>query len=233
MRIKVAESLAFCGRQVEAAATLRISLAADPASVDANYLLGCVQIMLGDQAGSLASLSRAPDIAADPNMSVDLAVAQFYNGLLTREQIEHRAETEFNPPNFATLLFALVDHPDARQRDPEWVLKILAEREPLLGTARWPKAIRLVAHIRREDWNSAVGVLEDSFQRPVLPLMTPVCYEFTAALVYARLERPTEARQSFQRGAVEWTELVRDQAEAWERSDAMRWRRAAEAALER
>jgi len=231
MRVKVAESLAFSGRQVEAAATLRISLAADPASVDANYLLGCVQSLLGDPAGSLASLSRAPEIAADANMSVDLAVAQYYNGLLPREQIERRAETEFVPPNFGTLLFALVDHPDARQRDPEWVLKILAEREPLLGPSRWPKAIRLVAHIRREDWNSAVGVLEDSFQRPYLPLMTPVCYEFAAALVYAHLDRRTEARQSFQRGTTEWTELVRDQAEAWERSDAMRWRRAAEAVL--
>src|SRR6185436_3714639 len=90
IRIKVAESLTFDGRLAEAATTLRICLAADPANVEANYLLGCTQSLLGDLAGSLASLSRAPEIAADVNMSIDLAVAQYLTGLLTREQIERR-----------------------------------------------------------------------------------------------------------------------------------------------
>ncbi len=231
MRVKVAESLFWLGRMVDAQAAVRACLAAEPASVDSNYLLGCVQCNLGDFVGSLASLSRVPEIAADANMSVDLAMAQFYNGLIGRAEIERRAESEFNPLNFATLLFALLDHPAPAQRDPAWVQRILAERAPLLGKERWIRAVELLACIRLEDWEGALAVLESNFQRPFLPLMTPVCYAFLDALVHARLGRSVEAQQAYQRAMNEWNELTRDQAESWERSDAMRWRREAEAVL--
>ena len=233
IRQKLAESLCWLGRMVDSQAALRTCLATDPTNVDSNYLLGCVQFNLGDQVGSLASLSRVPEIAADANMSVDLAVAQYFNGMLGRVEIERRAEAEFPFNNFATLLFALLDHPIPAQRDPTWVLRALGERASTYGPSRWARAIELVARIRLEDWEGAASILESNFQRPYLPLMTPVCYTFLEALVYAHLERKVEAQQAYQRAMNEWNALTRDQTESWERSDAMRWRREAEGALEK
>ena len=64
-------------------------------------------------------------------------------------------------------------------------------------------------------------------------LVTPMSYEFMRALIYAHLGRPDEARQAHRRGMLAWDDWTRDQPSAWEHSDAMRWRRAAEAVLAR
>jgi hypothetical protein len=62
-------------------------------------------------------------------------------------------------------------------------------------------------------------------------LLTPVSYEFLRALIYAKLGRQVEARQAYDRGMLAWEETTRDHPDAWAKSDAMRWRREAEAAL--
>ncbi len=230
-RVKVAESLLWLGRLPDALATLRVCTAADPLNAEANDLLGVTQNLLGDYSGALASLSRTPEIASDPNMGPDLLIAQYFNGVLTREQFERHVETEFAPIILGTYLYALVDNPDPKQRDPEFVLRILTTQAALLADFRWPGTVEIVARMRLEDWAGALEVFESRFKPQFLMLVTPLSYEFMRALIYAHLGRENEARQAHRRGILEWDDWTRDQTAAWEHSDAMRWRRAAEAAL--
>jgi serine/threonine-protein kinase len=83
-RFAVAQLQAVLGHPTQAAATLRAVLAADPTHPDANDLAGTIQWTLGDHAGALASFSRSPEIARDPFLLPDLAVARFYTGTIRR-----------------------------------------------------------------------------------------------------------------------------------------------------
>lgn len=210
---------------------MRACLAGGPSNAEANDLMGLVQALLGDYAGGLASLSRAPDIVADPSTLADLRVAQFYNGVLTREELARHMENEALPIPLAGYLYALVDHPDPKQRDPELVLRTLAERASSLTDFRWPATVEIVARVRLEDWSGALEVFEDRFKPQYLMLLTPMSYEFLRSLIYSRLGRDVEARQSYKRGMLAWDEQTADHPAAWEHSDAMHWRRKAEAAL--
>jgi hypothetical protein len=61
--------------------------------------------------------------------------------------------------------------------------------------------------------------------------MTPVCYDFMRSLILSHLGRDVESRAYYERAMVEWEKLTGGNPAAWERSDAMRWRREAEAVL--
>jgi tetratricopeptide (TPR) repeat protein len=232
-RFSVAESLYFLGRLPESLATLRACIAADPSNVEAVDLLGVVQLLLGDSAGALATLSRCPGIQADPGSLADLRVARFSQGVLSREEFERFLDNEFDATVLSTNLIALLEHPDPKQRDPQFVLRALAERAQALGTPRWRTALEILAHVRLEEWGEALALLEGPFQVPSRMLVTPMTYDFVAAVIYARLGREGEARQCLKRGMSAWDEQTRFDPEAWNRSDAARWRREAEAALAR
>jgi serine/threonine-protein kinase len=229
-RSRMAESQYSSGHVTDALATLRNCIAVDPANADADDLMGVCQMLLGDNAGALASLSRSPQIATDPLMTPDLHMAQFYNGVLTREQFERHIDNSLSSPSLGIYLYALLDHPDPAQRDPKFVLQSIADHASMLGDSRWPKTAEIVARVRLQDWSGALAVLEGPFTPPFLVLMTPTCYDFLAALVYARAGRPEQAGQAYKRGLLAWDELIGDDA-GWQRSDATRWRREAEAAL--
>ncbi len=151
--------------------------------------------------------------------------------MITRAEFERHAETEFAPVLLGQYLYALVDHPDPTQRDPEFVLRRLTTEAALLADFRWPGTVEIVARMRLEDWAGALEAFENRFRPQFLMLVTPLSYEFMRALIYAHLGRENEARQAYRRGTLAWDDWTRDQAAAWEHSDAMRWRRAAEAAL--
>ena len=232
-RVKVADSQQSLGRLTDTVTTLRSVLEKDPANAEANYNLGLVQVLLGDFQGGLASFSRAPRIATDPNWHSDLQAAQFYNGMLAREAFEQFASEEMAPNNLVTYLFALVDHPDPKQRDPEFVLRMLEQRSAQLIGLNWPDVIAAIAHVRLEDWASAQAAIDGRFKLPFFMILTPMSYEFLRSLIFSHLDRRDEARDSYARGMVAWTEQTSADPAAWERSDAMRWRRAAEAVLEK
>ncbi|HVS19837.1 MAG TPA: hypothetical protein VMT18_14625 [Planctomycetota bacterium] len=61
--------------------------------------------------------------------------------------------------------------------------------------------------------------------------MTPNALEFLRALVQTELWNSAAAEESYARGMTGWRRHTAGSVEAWERSDVMRWRRAAEAAL--
>jgi hypothetical protein len=200
-------------------------------NVDATDILGLVQMMLGDLDGALATLTRFPEILAEPTAAFDVRIAQYLSGSLSREEIHGLVESEGFPVGVAGYLYALLDHPDPKQRDPEFVLKFLGERGPSYSGDRWPATLQIVARVRLEDWAGALAVFENEFKPQQLMLLTPMSYEFLRALIYAKLGRQVEARQAYDRGTLAWNETTRDRPERWAKSDAMRWRREAEAAL--
>lgn len=230
-RVKVADSQYKLGLLTEALATLRVCLAADPTNAEASDLQGLTQVLLGDYPGALASLSRAPGIRDDPGTLADLHAAEFYNGVIGPDEVKRLLDGETLPIAMAAYLFALVDHPDPKQRDPEYVVRALEERAGLLVSLRWPATVEILARMRLEDWSGALAVFEGRFKPQLLMLVTPMTYEFWRTLIYARLGRGVEAEQAYKRGMLAWDEQTADHPELWARSDAMRWRTAAEAAL--
>jgi tetratricopeptide (TPR) repeat protein len=230
-RVKVGETLYFLGRLTDALALLRACIETDATSVEANDLLGLVQIQLGDYVGGLASFSRAPELKNDPGSLGDLYMAQFLNGVLSREQFARLIESEVTPAVLATYCLALVEHPDPKQRDPQLALRTIEERAPLIGTSRFRYVVEAIARVRLEDWPGALAAIEHRYRRPYIVLLTPMAYDFLRSVIYSHLERAEEARACYERGMVAWEEQTTDEPGAWEHSDAMRWRREAEAAL--
>jgi serine/threonine-protein kinase len=230
-RVKVADSLLSLGRLPEALAIARVCTAAEPENAEANVIQGDAQILLGDYAGGLASLSRAPEIASDPNMSPDFVVAQFYGGVVSREELERRAASESNSTALGGFLYALVDHPDPKQRDPEFALRTIQDNAVVIAQFRWPATVEIVARIRLEDWAGALEIFEGRFKPQFLMLLTPMSYDFVRSLIYSRLGRDVEARQAYKRGMLAWEDATLDYPTVWDRSDAHRWRTEAEAVL--
>jgi serine/threonine-protein kinase len=230
-RVKLAESLFNVGRAVEARELLRDCCAADPSNLQAFDDLGLCETILGNHERALAALSRKPELENDNLMRPDLLVARWNNGALARSEIERRAQIESLLIPLATYLYALLDHPDPTQRDPKFVLTLLAERAHSIPAVRWKHMIEMVARVRLGDWPGALAVYEGAFQPPYLLVVTPACYDFIAALIYAKNGRATEAAQSYKRAMTVFEDQTRDAPAEWERSDAMRWRREAEAAM--
>ena len=77
----------------------------------------------------------------------------------------------------------------------------------------------------------AVEFFERSFDPAATVFSSPMTFDFIRALAYARVGREDDARHWYRLGMVHWERETADHPEAWERSDAMRWRREAEAAL--
>ncbi|MCY3002530.1 MAG: serine/threonine-protein kinase, partial [Planctomycetota bacterium] len=231
-RVAVAESQHALGYLLEARANLRICLAMDPSHTDANYQLGLTQLLLGDFAGALASFERSPVIEATPNMRSDVFCARYYNGLMSKESIERLCNDELAMNNVLTYLFALVDHPDPAQRDPQFVLRALAERGKVEGFIRWIAVVESMARLRLEDWEGALAALQRiHHERMGIVVMTPPSRDFMLSILYSRLGRTAEAKDSHERGMLLWTRLTGDEPAAWERSDMARWRRESESLL--
>ncbi|MFN0243204.1 MAG: protein kinase domain-containing protein, partial [Planctomycetota bacterium] len=230
-RVDLAESLAMLGRLTDAQASLQTCVAADPSDAGANYLLGTVQIQLGDYAGALASLTRSSEIESDPYMHSMLELARFYTGIVTRDAFEARLPGETSHSNLGVYLRALVDHPDPGQRDPALVLRVLEERASELVDARWRFAVEALARVRLEDWAGALSAIERRNHRSNVLVLTPMARDFLHALILGRLDRVAEARICYERGMAGWDDQTAGKPGAWEHSDAMRWRREAEAVL--
>ncbi|MFN0008235.1 MAG: protein kinase domain-containing protein [Planctomycetota bacterium] len=230
-RQKVADSQYYLGRWTDSAASLRAILAADPDNWEARSTLGGVLRFLGDHKGAQACFEQAPHPDNSLYWVPEHRAAQFFNGVLSREEFTRHADSESNLEFLPVYLFALVDHPDPAQRDPEFVLRAIEERREAIDPSRWHAVIEAVARIRFSDWGGALPALENRKKPPGIILLTPMAYEFMRSLVYSHLDRGSEALACYQRGMVEWEEATRDDLAAWERSDAMRWRREAEAVL--
>jgi len=230
-RQKLADSQYYLGRWTDSAANLRAILAVNPDDWEANATLGGVLRFLGDYPGSLAHFERVPPPAGIGFWKADHDAVRYFNGVLSREEFTRRADSEADLQNLVTYLHALVDHPDPEQRDPEFVLRALEQRRTVISNARWPAVVETVARIRLSDWPGALAAMEGRYVSPRAMIMTPMAYEYMRSLVYSHVDHDGEALACYQRGMAEWEEATRDDPAAWERSDAMRWRREAEAVL--
>jgi len=229
-RLSMGDTLYFVGRMPEAESTYRACLAEHPNTPEALWTLGLVRLGLGDHAEYRECMERVFAIDPRPFWRPDLDVARFYTGELSREEIARFLRAEAVPESFATYAYALLDHPEPGERDPELVLRLVAERRAQLppGMA-W--MLEAVACIRMADWPGAVAALEGHHEPGAFLFYTPAALTFQRALAYARLGREGEAREAYGRGMAQWTELTTANTAAWERSDLMRWRREAEQAL--
>ena len=96
---------------------------------------------------------------------------------------------------------------------------------------RWRYVVEAIARLEVGDPAGALAAIEHRYQLPWIMVMTPMAYDFLRSVIYSELERDVEARACYERGMAQWQEETVNEPEAWERSDAMRWRRRAEAAL--
>ena len=61
--------------------------------------------------------------------------------------------------------------------------------------------------------------------------MTPNAFDFLRSLIYSNLGSTEAASECYSRAMAEWNVVTAGNPDAWEKSDVMRWRREAEAAL--
>jgi hypothetical protein len=103
---------------------------------------------------------------------------------------------------------------------------------PLMASrSRLIIAPKIRCSARDEDWQGALDVMQGHYQPPAVLLVTPMAFDFLRSLIYSKLDRDGEARECYVRGMAAWNEQTGGNPQAWERSDVMRWRREAEAAL--
>ncbi len=229
-RVKIGETQYFMGRLTEARGTLRACLSVVPDHLEACDLLCLVEMQLGNYGYGLAVLERGARLESNPGTVADLDAARFLTGAMTRAEFARHLDLPIEPAQMASYMLPLVDHPDAAQRDPERVLRKLEERSTTLQM-RWCRVIEAIARVRLEDWSGAERVLEEMYRPPWLMVLSPMAYEFLRSLIYSRVGRADEALTCYKRGMARWSLETEDDPAAWERSDAMRWRREAEAAL--
>jgi tetratricopeptide (TPR) repeat protein len=229
-QLGAADALYFVGKIADAASAFHACVAANPTHPDAHFGLGWAQLQLGDYAGALASLTRSLELRDDPVRRADVTALRYYQGLVTPEELKNAIAAEANLDALVTLLYPLLDHASPSQRDPKFVLDVLAERE-LGPAADWTWVVTTVAKIRLSDWEGAFAAIAPHFAPPASVIVTPNSFDFMRSLIHSKLGRGDAARECYERGMVEWRSQVGRDESAWERSDVMRWRREAEAAL--
>lgn len=230
-RMRAADTWFFLGRLTEAEGAYRALVATAPGLAEAHYTLGLCRMQLGDFEQASECISRALVLQESPGWRADAMGVRYYLGRITKEELIRAIEGEVVPLNLATLMYPLLDHPDPARRDPQYVLRTLEGLATLFQDVGWSFVLETVAKVRVGDWAGALAAFETRYTPPDALILTPVAFEFVRALIYAQLGRDEAARQCYLRGMAEWGALTDADPAAWARSDAMRWRREAEAAM--
>jgi serine/threonine-protein kinase len=230
-RLRMGDAFLCLGRISDAERAYAVCVEASPTSAEAHYGHGTSLVLLGDYAGALAEFSRSLEIEDDPSRRADKLNMRYYLGLASRDEILRAISIEVQSSSLATLLYGLLDHPDPKQRDPAFVLRIIAEQKTLFARADYLFVLRTVALARSEDWPGALAEFENHFVSPAELLVTPIAYEFLRSLINSKVGRKSEAQECYARAMVEWNAKTAGNEAAWQHSDVMRWRKEAEAAL--
>jgi hypothetical protein len=91
--------------------------------------------------------------------------------------------------------------------------------------------LEAMAKTRLGDWAGANEALAQYVPNGDFLVLTPLAQEFLRAVIYAHTDRLDAARECHRRGLAGFAELMGSDPAAWERSDVIRWRHAAEQAL--
>jgi serine/threonine-protein kinase len=230
-RVRVGDALMYLGRLTEAERAYAACVAMSPSSAEAHYSRGTCLVLLGDYVGALAEFSRSLEIEDDPTRRADRLSARYYQGVATRDELMHAIASEAQAANLATLLYPLLDHPDPKQRDPAYVLRLIEEQPTLFAGTDFAYLLVTVAKARSGDWKGAFAAFGDRFVPPSSLFLSPSAFEFLRSLINSKVGRADAARECFLRGMAEWNAKTAGNETDWQKSDVMRWRREAEAAL--
>jgi len=228
---RLAESLSFLGRLTEAEGALRASTTVDPSDQQAAWSLGVVQSQLGERVAALESFTRALEIKEEFELRADQMGVRFALGLASRDDMKALAAVANTSVGLVNSLYPLIDHHDPAQRDPQFVLRVIGERAEKLKQDDLYFILDAVAHARAEDWPGALKALEGRYYESKLQLVTPNAFDFLRSLIYSKLGNAEAASECYARAMAEWKVVTAGNPDAWEKSDVMRWRREAEAAL--
>jgi hypothetical protein len=136
---------------------LSVCLAEVPDDLEASDLMSLAEVQLGNLVAGREALARVANAGSDPGVLADLEAARFLTGAISREEFARHLDRVLDPLQLLSYLFPLVDHPDPAQRDPELVLRTLAERTTEAN--RWRHIVETVARVRLEDWPGALRSL--------------------------------------------------------------------------
>jgi tetratricopeptide (TPR) repeat protein/tRNA A-37 threonylcarbamoyl transferase component Bud32 len=227
-RNRVAESLYFLGRMTDAEGAFRACIALQPDLATPHYNLSLCLWLLGDREGALESIRRALALEDNSEWHADLLDMRYEAGQASKQEVLAALATETRPLSYVTLLIALLNSPDPSRRDPE---EVLARLRTNAGDAEWGYIVKTLAHIRAGQWAEAQAALAGHYEAPTVVIITPIAFDFIRSLIDSHLGLHGEARECYARGMAQWTAATGGNPSAWERSDVLEWRQAAEAAL--
>ncbi len=230
-RLAMAEAMTALGHLSDAEGAYRACIVASPSRPEAHYGLGIVNVLLGNYDDAVKNIGRSLELENNADVRVDFDVARYFAGLKPHTEIESALLAQTATNNVATYLFALIDHSDPAQRNVKLVRDWLEQVRASGSRDDWFWPTDTVTCIREENWPGALEAMKGHYAAPDIELITPIAYDFIRSLIYSRVGRDGEAKECYARGMVAWGEQTGGNPSAWERSDVMRWRRMAEAAL--
>jgi len=230
-RRAVAAALLFIGHLEDCVYASDACLAQDENDYEALYTKSMALLQLGRYEEALQVLQRSLEIMDDPNKRSDELVNRFYLGLASREEVQRRLTESRDELIMATLAFALVEHPDPAQRDAPLVLELLESRSGIISDRSYSWLLQTLAYMSLEDWQAARDSMSGQYDSLGIAFFVPPVLSFLRATVYAKLGEDDIAREAYERGLAESVELTGRDETGWERSDIVRWRAKAQAAL--
>jgi len=230
-RRAVAAALLFIGHLEDCVYASDACLAQDENDYEALYTKSMALLQLGRYEEALQVLQRSLEIMDDPNKRSDELVNRFYLGLASREEVQRRLTESRDELIRATLAFALVEHPDPAQRDAPLVLELLESRSGIISDRSYSWLLQTLAYMSLEDWQAARDSMSGQYDSLGIAFFVPPVLSFLRATVYAKLGEDDIAREVYERGLAESVELTGRDETGWERSDIVRWRAKAQAAL--
>lgn len=230
-RYDLADALFFAGRMIDSLGVFRACTARVPDHGGSHNGLGWTLFQLGDYEGACQSFQRAVELENNAQWHSDLLTAQYLAGRVTKEQLRQTLAFSVTPNHVLNYGMALVDCQDPDRRDPE--LAIRTVRDPAFAEvyAGAGAVVEAIARVRLEDWQGAHEALGRYDARSEYLVLTPLCFPFLRALIHQKLGQRDTARECYARGLEGWHVLVGSDDAAWQRSDAKRWRTAAELAM--
>ena len=230
-RRSVAGSLLFIGHLQDCLHASDACLAQDPNDADTLYTKSMALLQLGRYEEALRTIELSLLQHEDANTKADELVNRFYLGLASREEVQRRARDARDELVMATLAFALVEHPDPAQRDAPLVLELLEQHANMFSDRSWIWLLETLAFMQLEDWGAARASMSGQYAPVQIAFFVPPVYSFLRAVVYAKAGEADIAREAYERGLAESRELIGNDETGWERSDLVRWRDRAAAAL--
>ena len=230
-RRAVADSLLFLGHLEDCVYATDACLAQNADDVSALYTKSMALLQLGRLEEALQVIQRSLQLEEDMNRRSDELVNRFYLGLATLEEVQRELRSTNNELVMATLAFGLVEHPDPAQRDAPLVLELMDAPSSLLRDRSWSWLLRSLAYMNLGDWQAAHDSMSGQYDPLGIAFFVPPVLSFLRATVYAELDMDEIAREAYERGIAESLELTGRDETGWERSDLVRWRTRARAAL--